>query len=67
MGFLFLYWRELLLAQPGANIPALLRAGVACGWFGINVFIGGSAINNFIIALVPAWKDFGGRLYVLPG
>jgi NCS1 family nucleobase:cation symporter-1 len=44
----------------GANIPALLRAGVACGWFGINVFIGGSAINNFIIALVPAWKDFGG-------
>jgi len=28
----------------GANIPALLRAGVACGWFGIQTWIGGSAI-----------------------
>ncbi|CUH94876.1 putative allantoin permease [Propionispora sp. 2/2-37] len=44
----------------GANIPALLRAGVACGWFGINAFIGGVAINNFLVALFPAWKTFGG-------
>jgi nucleobase:cation symporter-1, NCS1 family len=28
----------------GANIAALLRAGVACGWFGIQTWIGGSAI-----------------------
>lgn len=44
----------------GANIPAVLRAGVACGWFGINTFIGGAALNNFIIALFPAWKTMGG-------
>ena len=28
----------------GANLPALLRAGVACGWFGIQTWIGGTAI-----------------------
>ncbi|MBV8212958.1 MAG: cytosine permease, partial [Verrucomicrobia bacterium] len=27
----------------GANLPALLRALVACGWFGIQTWIGGSA------------------------
>ena len=28
----------------GANVPALLRALVACGWFGIQTWIGGEAI-----------------------
>ncbi len=28
----------------GANIPAMLRALVACGWFGIQTWIGGFAI-----------------------
>ncbi|MBO6575991.1 MAG: NCS1 family nucleobase:cation symporter-1 [Rhodothermales bacterium] len=28
----------------GANVPALMRALVACGWFGIQTWIGGSAI-----------------------
>ncbi|HEY7527323.1 MAG TPA: NCS1 family nucleobase:cation symporter-1 [Candidatus Limnocylindria bacterium] len=29
----------------GANLPALLRAGVACGWFGIQTWIGGGAVH----------------------
>jgi NCS1 family nucleobase:cation symporter-1 len=37
----------------GANIPALLRANVACGWFGIQTFIGGEAVKTFIIAAWP--------------
>ena len=28
----------------GSNIPALMRALVACGWFGIQTWIGGAAI-----------------------
>jgi NCS1 family nucleobase:cation symporter-1 len=39
----------------GANVPAILRALVACGWFGIQTWIGGEAINAMIVALVPAW------------
>ena len=37
----------------GANVAALLRAGVACGWFGIQTWIGGGAIY------VLAGKLFG--------
>lgn len=40
----------------GANVPAILRAIVACGWFGIQTFIGGQALRTFIEAL---WPDFG--------
>ncbi len=32
----------------GANIPAMLRAFVACGWFGIQTWIGGSAIHTML-------------------
>jgi nucleobase:cation symporter-1, NCS1 family len=42
----------------GANVPAILRALVACGWFGIQTWIGGEAINAMIVALVPAWAHF---------
>ncbi len=40
----------------GANIPALLRALVACGWFGIQIWIGGQAINTLLMTLWPSWK-----------
>jgi NCS1 family nucleobase:cation symporter-1 len=42
----------------GSNIPALLRAIVACGWFGIQTWIGGQAINTLVIQLSPAWALF---------
>jgi nucleobase:cation symporter-1, NCS1 family len=42
----------------GANVPALLRALVACGWFGIQTWIGGEAINAMITALAPGWGRF---------
>jgi nucleobase:cation symporter-1, NCS1 family len=40
----------------GANVPAILRALVACGWFGIQTWIGGQAINAMLIALAPSWQ-----------
>ncbi|PYU08429.1 MAG: nitrate reductase [Acidobacteria bacterium] len=42
----------------GANVPAVLRALVACGWFGIQAWVGGEAINAMLMALVPVWKNF---------
>lgn len=48
----------------GANIPALLRALVACGWFGIQTWIGGSAIYTILAIFFPKLaaepKDFFG-------
>lgn len=38
----------------GANIPAMLRAIVACGWFGIQTWIGGASLYNLIRAWNPS-------------
>ena len=38
----------------GANIPALLRALVACGWFGIQTYIGGEAIYRILAVFFPS-------------
>ncbi len=37
----------------GANLPALLRALVACGWFGIQTWIGGQAISSMLRVVWP--------------
>jgi len=41
----------------GANVPAMLRALVACGWFGIQTWIGGEAIYAMVVALAPSAKN----------
>ena len=38
----------------GANLPAILRAIVACGWFGIQSWIGGTAIHSMLAVIWPA-------------
>ena len=48
----------------GANVPAVLRALVACGWFGINTWIGGEAINAMASALIPSWKNFAYGVWI---
>src|SRR5215510_12471058 len=40
----------------GANVPAVLRALVACGWFGIQTWIGGQSIFTMLQILWPAAK-----------
>lgn len=50
----------------GSNLPALMRAVVACGWFGIQAWIGGEALNTFFTSVVPGWHGllgagFGGH------
>ena len=45
----------------GSNLPALMRAIVACGWFGIQAWIGGQALHTLVVAIVrqryPAFSD----------
>lgn len=44
----------------GSNLPALMRAIVACGWFGIQAWIGGEALNTFFGAIIPGWRTMLG-------
>ena len=48
----------------GANIPAMLRALVACGWFGIQTWIGGLALNTLLAAAFPAWAILPGNVWI---
>lgn len=47
----------------GSNLPAMLRAIVACGWFGIQTWIGGAAIYTMLLAV---WPGAAGVPQVLP-
>jgi NCS1 family nucleobase:cation symporter-1 len=38
----------------GANVPALMRAMVACGWFGIQTWIGGDALYRILGVFAPS-------------
>jgi len=44
----------------GSNLPALMRAIVACGWFGIQAWIGGQALQVFFRTLMPSWTTLLG-------
>ena len=41
----------------GSHIPSLLRAIVACGWFGIQTWIGGAAIYTIVLIIWPVIAD----------
>jgi NCS1 family nucleobase:cation symporter-1 len=44
----------------GSNLPALMRAVVACGWFGIQAWIGGGALHTLFNALFKGWHELLG-------
>jgi NCS1 family nucleobase:cation symporter-1 len=48
----------------GANIPAVLRALVACGWFGIQTWIGGQAIYSMLKIIWPGAAQFPGGIWI---
>src|SRR5215203_5725046 len=48
----------------GANVAALLRAIVACGWFGIQTWIGALALNTLLVAAWPGWAGISGGIAI---
>ena len=44
----------------GSNLPAMIRALVACGWFGVQTLFGGIAIHLLLSALSDDWAALGG-------
>ena len=53
-GIPFPVFARASFGTKGANIPAMLRAIVACGWFGIQTWIGGFAIYQMMRLWIPA-------------
>src|SRR5215216_6461334 len=48
----------------GANFAAMARALVACGWFGIQTWIGGLALDALVTAAWPAWAGVAGNIWI---
>ena len=56
-GIPFPVFARASFGTKGANIPAVLRAIVACGWFGIQTWIGGESIYNLIRTWNPTLEE----------
>ena len=48
----------------GANVAAILRAIVACGWFGIQTWIGALALDALMKAAWPGWAEIPGSIAI---
>jgi len=59
-GIPFPVYARAAFGVRGAHLPALLRGAVACGWFGIQTWIGGLAIAELLAIAWPAWRTLGG-------
>jgi len=59
-GIPFPVFARAAYGTAGSNLPALMRALVACGWFGIQTWIGGEALQTFFAVLVPGWANLLG-------
>src|SRR6185436_8972626 len=64
-GIPFPVFARASFGTQGANVAAVLRAIVACGWFGIQTFIGGEAVKTFLVALFPGYGALGGSATLL--
>jgi NCS1 family nucleobase:cation symporter-1 len=51
----------------GANVPAILRAIVACGWFGIQTWIGALALDALLRAAYSEWPAVPGNIWIAFG
>ena len=49
-----------LFGIVGSNVPSLIRAIVACGWFGVQTLFGGIAIHLLLSAISEDWAALGG-------
>lgn len=56
-GIPFPVFARASFGTQGANIPAMLRAIVACGWFGIQTWIGGDALYHILKAWNPSLAE----------
>lgn len=50
---------RLWFGTGGAHLPALARALIAAGWFGINSWFGGKALDAILSHVVPFWGGVG--------
>ncbi|HEY0395238.1 MAG TPA: NCS1 family nucleobase:cation symporter-1 [Candidatus Elarobacter sp.] len=66
-GFPYPVFARLWFGTRGAHVPALARAVIGAGWFGINSWFGGAALDAIVSRLLPAWTSIGPHVFVAFG
>lgn len=56
-------YARLWFGSKGAHIPSMARAIVGAGWFGINCWFGGAAIDTLMVAM-SGWESVPGHLWI---
>jgi NCS1 family nucleobase:cation symporter-1 len=57
---------RLWFGTRGAHVPALARALIAAGWFGINSWFGGQALDAILTTVLPFWRTLSTSLGGFP-
>lgn len=57
------YWRSAF-GFNGASVAAVFRGVVSAGWFGVQIWIGGSALNTALSIIFPVWADWSLGVWV---
>ncbi|QEK11793.1 NCS1 family nucleobase:cation symporter-1 [Crassaminicella thermophila] len=55
---------RLAFGIKGSHIASIARAVIAAGWFGIQCWIGGGALNAVIGVMSPTWAAWSGGIWV---
>ena len=63
-GFPYPVFARLWFGTRGAHVPALARAIIAAGWFGINSWFGGLALDAILVRSVPVWGTLAAHLWI---
>ena len=64
-GIPFPTYARAAFGTRGAHVPSMLRSVVACGWFGIQTWIGGLAISAIMGIVWAGWQRIGGGVTLM--
>jgi nucleobase:cation symporter-1, NCS1 family len=63
-GIPFAVWARSAFGVYGANIPAMVRALVAIGWFGVQSYLAATAVNLLFSTVIPGWQSLSGASWL---
>jgi NCS1 family nucleobase:cation symporter-1 len=66
-GFPYPVFARLWFGTRGAHLPALARAVIAAGWFGINSWFGGQALDAILGRVMAGWLGIGSHTWIAFG
>lgn len=55
---------KMVFGPKGTAIPTIIRAFMGCLWFGIQNWIGGTALDAIIAVIIPGWTGIGFHSFI---